>query len=449
MLPQIVPTTFSFVDIFNICVFLFFTVFYSYQLFYIVEVLVSQKRKKRTAQKQHKFAVMIAARNEETTIANLLHSLENQTYPRELYDIFVVADNCTDSTAKISRENGAIVFERFNKGKVGKGFALDYAYQNIMNEYFDRGYEAFLVFDADNVLDPGFIEAMNVTYDNGAKASTSYRNSKNYADNWISAGYGTWFIREAKFLSQARQDFNTNCAISGTGFFIAADVLKEAGGWKWHLLTEDIQFSAESAVMGRRIEYTPDAILYDEQPTTFRDSWTQRERWAKGFYQVFARYALNLIKGIFRNEKGHKFACYDMLMTVSPGMLLTLVVALFNAIIVFLGSMGVMSTGSMIAASASSLVFCLLNYTSFMFVLGVVTTITEWDSFIAKPSQKIKYMFTFPFFMFTYIPIAIVALFRKPQWKPIKHSVNVSIETLSNDKKKASSPDGIAVDLAA
>ena len=163
---------------------------------------------------------MVAARNEETVIADLIHSIKVQNYPAELIDIFVIADNCTDNTADVAREAGAIVFPRSNDKLVGKGYALDYGLKAIWEQYADRDYEAFFVFDADNVLDVNYFREMNATFDNGAKASTSYRNSKNFGSNWISAGYGVWFLREAKFLNQARLTLNTSCAVSGTGFFI-------------------------------------------------------------------------------------------------------------------------------------------------------------------------------------------------------------------------------------
>ena len=290
----------SFVDIFNFCVFLAFTICYTYQLFYVLVVL-TRRAPKKVARANHRYAVMVAARNEETVIADLIHSIKVQNYPAELIDIFVIADNCTDNTADVAREAGAIVFPRSNDKLVGKGYALDYGLKAIWEQYADRDYEAFFVFDADNVLDVNYFREMNATFDNGAKASTSYRNSKNFGSNWISAGYGVWFLREAKFLNQARLTLNTSCAVSGTGFFIAADILKAAGGWKWHLLTEDIEFSAASIIDGVRISYCPTAVLYDEQPITFRDSWNQRFRWAKGFYQVFAHYAGGLVKGTLTN----------------------------------------------------------------------------------------------------------------------------------------------------
>ena len=427
----------SFVDVFNFSVFLAFTICYTYQLYYAF-VSLTRKPPKHVAKRNHRFAVMISARNESAVIGDLIHSIKVQNYPQELIDVFVIADNCTDNTAEVARDAGAIVFKRFNDKEVGKGYALDYGFKCVKERYADRGYEAYFVFDADNVLDVNYFREMNATFDAGAKASTSYRNSKNYGSNWISAGYAVWFLREAKFLSQARLTLNTSCAISGTGFFIAADIIEKAGGWKWHLLTEDIEFSAASILDGVRISYCPTAILYDEQPITFRDSWNQRFRWAKGFYQVFAHYGGRLAKGIFTNPRGSRFACYDMLMTIAPGMLLTVVSVLFNTIILVLCSFGFMSTGQAVASSVSSIMFCLMNYVVFMFMFGVLTTFVEWDSIHSTTGKKVLYMFTFPLFMLTYIPIALVALVKKCQWKPIRHSISVDVAEFSESARKKS-----------
>ncbi len=427
----------SFVDIFNFCVFLTFTLCYAYQLYYVFVVL-TRKAPKLSASKNHKYAVMISARNESAVIADLIRSIKMQNYPEELIDIFVCADNCTDTTAEVAREAGAQVYERFNTRQVGKGYALDYLVSHIWSDYGQKAYEAYFVFDADNVLDVNYFREMNITFDSGAKASTSYRNSKNFDSNWISAGYAVWFLREAKYLNQARLILNTSAAVSGTGFFIASELIERAGGWKWHLLTEDIEFSTNAILQGERISYCPNAVLYDEQPITFVDSWNQRFRWAKGFYQVFGRYGGKLCCGIFTQEKGRRFACFDMLMTIAPGMLLTIVAVIFNLLIIVLGVTGSMSTGVMVATAASSIFFCIFNYLVFMFMFGALTTFTEWDNIRSTKAKKLRYMFTFPLFMLTYIPIAIMALFKKVDWKPIKHTVSVNIEEFSDlDRQKA------------
>lgn len=433
----------SFIDAFNFAIFAVFTCCYTYQLVYVL-ITLTRKPKEIVAKRNHKFAVLIAARNESAVISDLIGSIRNQNYPQDLIDIYVIADNCTDDTAAIARRAGACVFTRFNTEQVGKGYALDYGLKAIWQEFPDAGHEAYFVFDADNVLDINYFAEMNKTFDSGAKASTSYRNSKNYDSNWISGGYALWFLRESKYLNHARYVVGNTCAISGTGFFIAADVLKDAGGWKWHLLTEDIEFTADSVAGGIKIAYSPNAKLYDEQPTRFRDSWNQRFRWAKGFYQVFARYAGRLAKGVVVSEKGHRFSCYDMLMSISPVALLSFVAMFFNLVIIVLCLTGIMTTGVALASAASSLFFCLFNYYMLMFVLGVLTTYTEWHSIRATTAFKIRNMFTFPLFMMTYIPISIVALVKKATWKPIAHTISVDVRDYAESRGEACSDSKVA-----
>lgn len=196
-----------------------FFICYSYQIFYIAVALIKKKRPHNSrGLKYHKFAVLISARNEENVIASLIKSIQNQDYPSELITVFVVADNCTDATAMIAKNEEAAVYERFNKTKVGKGYALDYLLGRINEDYPRDAFDAFFVFDADNILAKNYISEMNKTYCDGYLALTSYRNSKNYGDNWISAGYSLWFLREAKYLNNSRMIIGTSCAVSGTGF---------------------------------------------------------------------------------------------------------------------------------------------------------------------------------------------------------------------------------------
>lgn len=417
----------TFIDVVNFSIAIIFTCCYAYQGFYIVVGLL-KKPKPIVAKRNHKFAVLVAARNERTVISDLIGSIKNQNYPSDLIDIFVIADNCTDDTAAIARQAGATVFTRHNTEQVGKGYALDFGLKAIWQEFPNAEYEAYFVFDADNVLDINYFAEMNKTFDAGYKASTSYRNSKNFDSNWISGGYAVWFMREAKYLNNSRYILNNSCAISGTGFYIAADVLKDAGGWPWHLLTEDIEFSAMSVSSGIKIAYCPGAKLYDEQPTRFSDSWNQRFRWAKGFYQVFGHYSGKLAKGIFTSSKGHKFSCYDILMNIAPVALLSMLDLLFNLVIIVLCLADVITTGTALVSAVSSFIFCLLSYYMVTFIFGVITTYTEWNLIRASTSFKIRNLFTFPLFMMTYMPIAICALFKKATWKPIAHTISVDVK---------------------
>lgn len=415
--------------IFNALISVIFTLCYAYQFIYLFVGLLKRPQKFRS-KKEHKFAVVISARNEREVIAQLIDSIKNQNYPKDKLDVFVIADNCTDDTAEVARKAGAIVHERFNDKLVGKGYALDWMFKIIEKDYADEGYEGYMIFDADNLLDDNYVAEMNKVFDSGYKVITSYRNSKNYDSNWISAGYSLWFLREAKYLNNSRMQLGTSCAISGTGFLVSAEIIRNNGGWIHHLLTEDIEFTVDSVIHGVKIGYAANAILYDEQPTLFRQSYNQRLRWAKGFYQVFAKYGLGLVKGMFKGS----FAYFDMLMTVAPAMLLTLLTVVINAIAIPFGLINNLPETSALIQTLGQTV---MNFYGLFFVLGVVTTITEWNQIHCKGYKKIGYLFTFPLFMFTYVPIAIIALFKKVQWKPIKHNVVRTLDDVRGSTEAA------------
>lgn len=400
----------------NVIVAVVFACCYAYQLFFLA-VPFTRKQEAHKPEVLHRFAILICARNESAVIADLLQSIQHQSYDQSLITTFVMADNCTDNTAEIARQNGAVVYTRFNKEKVGKGYALEQLLKNIEEDY-PQTFDGFFAFDADNVLDCHFVEAMNRTFTDGYEVVTSYRNSKNYGENWISAGYALWFIRESRYLNNSRMLMGTSCAISGTGFLFSRKVIESTNGWVFHLLTEDIEFSVYHILQGRTIGFCADAVLYDEQPATFRQSWRQRLRWARGFLQVFRKYGFGLVKGMGKGS----FSCYDMSMTVMPAFLLT-VALIVSYLVVGLSALGG-GVGSEITffQGLYYILQMLAGLYGVLFVVGLFTTITEWENIHTTPAKKVLYTITFPIFMLTYIPISLVALFsRKVQWKPIQH----------------------------
>ena len=397
---------------------LIFIACYFYQIVYIF-IPKFIKRENTLPVVMHNFAVLISARNESAVISYLIDSINRQTYPAEYIHIFVCADNCTDNTAQIAREAGATVYERFNNELVGKGYALSYLTACIDRDFGDI-FDGYFVFDADNVLDKNYIKEMNVTFSQGYNIITSYRNSKNYGDNWISAGYALWFLRESMYLNRPRHLLGTSCAVSGTGFVFSNEILKKCGGWNFFLLTEDIEFSVHNILQGEKIGFCEKAMLYDEQPVKFSQSWRQRLRWSRGYLQVFGKYGSSLLK------KAHGcFSAYDMLMTIMPAFFLAILSTVFNGTMMVLNIMASNSIGFVLLA----VLHFLKDVYGFMFFIGAITTVTQWKQIHTSVFKKILYTFTFPFFMFTYIPISIQAIFTKVSWKPIEHKVSVSIDS--------------------
>ena len=391
-----------------------FALMFSYQILYYFVSLFVRKKEKDYEFSYHNYAILICARNEEAVIADLLQSLNNQSYPTDRFHVFVMADNCSDDTAKIARNNGATVYIRYNDRLVGKGYALEELLKNIERDYGDV-FDGYMVFDADNILKEDYIEQMNISYCQGNRIIAGYINSKNYDSNWISAGYSLFLLKKNRYLNNARYLLGLSCAINGTGFLFDK---KLTGNWNYHTLTEDIELSVDQACRHNRIAYCDKAVLYDEQPVSFRQSFYQRLRWAKGYLQVIRKYTSSLLKGIFEGD----FSCYDMLNTILSAygysMLSILISIIEFAMLVYLGINIIPYVRTILTGLSKAYLV--------IYAAGLLTTITEWNNIKASSFHKILYTFTFPLFLATYIPIAFYALFARVTWVPIKHSLSVN-----------------------
>ena len=270
---------------------------------------------------------------------------------------------------------------------------------------------------------------MNKAFSAGHRIVTSYRNSKNYGDNWISSGYALWFLREARHLNSVRFLLGVSCVVAGTGFLISKDVLKEQGGWKHFSMTEDTEFTAEQMLKGEKIAYCHDAIFYDEQPVKFSQSWRQRKRWAKGYLQVLGKYGGRMMRAAFKGN----FSCFDMIMSLSPAFFISLVSVAVNLIgaavaaILHPEQVAPILLGILSTAGTAYLLF---------FVVSLFTVILEWKRIRTTTAKKLLSAFTTPLFIATYIPISAAALFSRVEWKPIEHKVSKTLADVEREGKK-------------
>ena len=394
------------------------TIFWLYQLCISVCSLIKLKDKPLKVKKDHKFMAIIPAHNEEAVVGNLIESLKNQNYNKELYDIYVIADNCTDRTAQVARDAGAIVYERFDPEKKTKGFALDWFIKQKIQENAD--YDALCVFDADNIVDKNFIKNMNKKLCQGEDVVQGYRDIKNPTDSWITSGYALFYWTMHRFYHLARYNLGLSPLLNGTGFMVRFDVLKP-DGWQTKTLTEDIEFSLQRIIKGKKLGWATDAIVYDEQPVGFKQSWSQRSRWTVGHMQCIKEYTKSLAKAIKDKKTMMNVDGFLYIVGSIPMFVLTIILLLTNFL---------MYAGS--AITQADLMINILRYLVPTFLFPIVTSMfAMWlDKRPIKP--MIKGLLCYPLFMGSWLLINFKCLFkRNTKWEKINHVRNIKINEIT------------------
>lgn len=462
--------------------------------YYIIGLFFTRKFK--PAKNKHKYAILIAARNEKNVIGNLLDSINKQDYDMSLVTTFVVADNCTDNTAEIARNHGAVCYERFDNDHRTKGYALEFLLDKIEEDYGRMNFEGYFIFDADNLLNTDYISRMNDSFDEGCKIITSYRNTKNFDENWIASTYALHWIRSIRANHRARSVLRLATNIQGTGFLFTNEIVKN--GWHYTSLTEDRALTADAVAQGYQITYNDKAMFYDEQPTSLKVALRQRTRWSKGHLQAFVESGPYLFINIFlgkwyvRTKWGensvnkrkksktfkefilnimenirHRFASYDTLMQLTPFSVFNLV--RWIIVIWFMKSCYMYNTGIDMnffeggtylakglrklfeieivknAGMNAFLLGLLLNlWTRILFRIGdyfermwvaVYLFIVEHKNIKPMPLyKKALYTLTWPTFDIIGRWTTYVALFMKVEWKPIPHESKITIDDIKGVK---------------
>ena len=400
--------------IINLVLGIIFTVCYLYQFVFLFMAYVGKKRSFPDASPR-RLAILIPARNEERVIGRLLESLSTQDYPRESYEIFLVADNCTDGTAEVGRSYGIRVYERENATERGKGYALDYLIKCVERDYGAEYFDGYVVFDADNVAEPNYLTEINKVFAEGYDVVTSYRNALNYGESWRAGGQGMFFLRDSRVLNVARMKAGTNTYVMGTGFLFSSRLCREIGGWPFHLLTEDGEFTMDNVIRGVRCGNANGAMFYDEQATKKRVCWSQRLRWCKGGLQIWKKYQGKLLRGVFSRRF---LSFWDMIMSFNAAYFLTMTAVVVN----LLADVIIIATGGaeplkllLVQTFMVAVVYLML------LAFSLTVTVSEWRHLRAGGFKKILYAFTFPVYLFSFVPAAFVALFKKVEWKTTVH----------------------------
>lgn len=372
------------------------------------------KKTRKQYQPRIRFAVIVPAHNEEKVLGKLLSNLEQLDYPKSLYDIYVIADNCTDNTAAIAANKKVAVMERFHKHLKGKGHALEFAFDRLgfTSPLSECGYDAVAVFDADNLVAANYLKVMNNRILSGEKLIQCFIDSKNPDDSWITSAFSITFWLNNRFAMQARSNIGLCAALAGTGMCISAGVLKKIG-WATSTLTEDLEYSIKALLHGYRTTFAYETRIFDEKPLSLYASCRQRLRWARGQINVALKYIpLLLCRGVRERN----------LVKVEGAL------RLFQLFVIVLG--GAMLLTAMLTPVPAF--FNLFNFSPGSYVPSLLLALPNIPLILpffilvldSPPLKSFRFLPLFPVFSYMWIFLIIIAIFtfRNKSWMPTIHT---------------------------
>lgn len=237
-----------------------------------------------------RFAVLLPACNEEKVIRFSIDSLIKMAYPADKFEIFVVADHCTDGTADAARALGVRVLEHSGPDKKsGKGRALKWAGEQLLAA---GQYDALVYFDADSLAHPEFLSVMNAYLAAGEGAVQGRQLAKN-TDTWLARSLAAGHIVSNRFFQKPKYALGLSANLHGKGMCFSASVA-EKYPWDETCLTEDIEMQMRLIRAGVRIAWAEDAIVYDEEPGDIGQYIKRTVRWTRGSLDTARRHLAGL-----------------------------------------------------------------------------------------------------------------------------------------------------------
>lgn len=271
------------------------------QVIFMIASLFCKKTVFKRAEKHNKIAVLIPAHNESKIIKKLIYDLQKQDYPKEKYDIIVIAHNCTDNTKQVATNCGVQVFECQSEKQL-KGYALKYAIDEYLKPEYD--YDFYVVLDADCRIENNYLTEMNNAYDSGVDIARSYLGGTNTFSNSISQVSTLYDIRDGRLTARVREKLKMNVQLIGNCFFMSRKLLEDFGGFpSSNSLTEDADLMVKCMLKKYKIHYVEDAICYTEHSEKASELFKRNMRLGKGINKIFWRDGYKLIWKFFTTFK--------------------------------------------------------------------------------------------------------------------------------------------------
>ena len=237
-----------------------------------------------------RFMIVIPAHNEAGVIRATVSHLLAIDYPAYLFSIHIVADHCSDNTAEVARHAGAVVHERNEGPRTGKGAALSWLFQRIIKK---EQCDAVVIFDADTQVDPEFLRVMNWRLAQGDQVIQGQHIIRNPDQGWFPALTWAMFLIDNRFQNFGRSNLGWSAKNMGDSICFHVDILRKLGWGEG--LTEDYHLRFQLLLKGMRIVYEPCAIGYGEAPLTWSRARAQRARWLRGTHDTSQQFVKHLI----------------------------------------------------------------------------------------------------------------------------------------------------------
>lgn len=389
--------------------------------------------------KKSKFAILIAARNESNVIENILNSLDKQTYPREYFETYVIVESEDDPTIEIVIKHGYQYFvrDRLGPGRYTKGFALQECIDYLWRENIQ--YDAYMIFDADNVLEPKYIEVMNDVRQTGVQVGLGYRNFTNADTNWVTANCAVMFSYMNQITSYGRSIVFHKATLMGTGYFVDDSLIREIGRWIFTGMTEDIQLTTYCYYRDVYMMYYPAVCFYDEQASDMKTVHNQHVRWLAGYFEPRGIFKKVGVQKDYHSTRLQKLMMSEFKLGIMPLIIFNIVsFAIIIPSIVF----GIMSaiygvpyqTGIIFATGAFQL-SCL--YATFV-VASTLAIIRNKQYLKLSPKNQVKVILTYMFYFYDFIWSFIDLFFhpsKKKQWVRIDHTGQINNRDIDKNGK--------------
>lgn len=402
------------------------------QLLFMLFFWIPKKTFPKT-DKINRIAVIIPAHNEEDVIYDTVKSvIEKQKYPRDMFDVYVIADNCTDQTAELARKAGATVFIHTDDDPKHHmvGFALKYGFQELLKIDQEKHYDYVIRLDADNHINDEFFSLMNDAYNAGAKIARPYESALNMTQSAYTKACGLYYIFDSRGSSRVRERFHLDAHVNGPGSLTDMDIIRRIGGYDTVTMCEDTEFNFKRMYEKIHPHFVEDAVVYEDLPSTLRATLSRNKRLGYGNTSLLLRHTPKLWFYTFKN---HNLSFLENWLTyifipICPILCLWLPGFYIYAYIYhFLGGDAGFSQRFLwggpdwISFTTTLIIFCISVLFVFCGILqSSLMVITDYKKMGAsKRRELISGILLFPVFSIVYVITITIGIFASPKWEKV------------------------------